>query len=266
MELLSELKTLITNSTKESIQQAKDIASENQLNVIAEICDFFEATLDDGSYYVHEIKRFLSANFEHYPSHHLSLTPLNFIGIVMDYYYSKKTMFGPRLPDSIGCLQSLTSFACDGCFDELPIGFAKLTNLKKLDLSQNKMKEFPEMILRFKKLEHLDLSLNSEITEIPDGIENLKKLKILKLGYNDIEELPQNIGLLSDLEEIRVQGNKLKAIPASFGLLTKLKKCDFSENAISGIPQELKNLDQLESVNFSDNPLSTEDELFADAS
>lgn len=31
MELLSELKTLITNSTKESIQQAKDIASENQL-------------------------------------------------------------------------------------------------------------------------------------------------------------------------------------------------------------------------------------------
>ena len=55
----------------------------------------------------------------------------------------------------------------------------------------------------------------NQITEIPDSIGNLSKLKKLFLYINQISELPESIGQLSNLKELLLHTNQINELPES---------------------------------------------------
>ena len=61
---------------------------------------------------------------------------------------------------------------------------------------------------------------NNSFLELPVGILNLKKLKVLDLSKNILKELPDEITLLNNLEELNLNNSQLKKLPD----LSKLEK------------------------------------------
>ena len=81
---------------------------------------------------------------------------------------------------------------------DLPEEFSQLTNLKIINLNDNKFRVFPKELLSLEKLESLAINCNFEV--LPDEICNLIHLKHLFLPEAKISYLPDNIGNLQELE------------------------------------------------------------------
>lgn len=70
----------------------------------------------------------------------------------------------------------------------LPSQVGQLTNLRILDLSDNKFTGVPAEVGQLKNLEVLDLS-NNLLTGLPNELGNLKNLKLLDLSGNNYSEM-----------------------------------------------------------------------------
>ena len=90
-----------------------------------------------------------------------------------------------------------------------------------LNLSRQKLREFPIQVLNFPNLKILDLSKN-KISQLPIEIEQLQELKELDLSRNEIAILPKEIGSLIHLEKLILYKNKVKAFPSSMEKLKNL--------------------------------------------
>lgn len=83
----------------------------------------------------------------------------------------------------------------------------KLTKLGTLDLSFNKLVDFPDVCTEsFSNLSEVNLQ-NNEITTIPDQIQSLIGLKHLNLSVNRIGSLPKALASISKLK-----GNQSKDV------------------------------------------------------
>ncbi|KAK6267560.1 hypothetical protein QUC31_011720 [Theobroma cacao] len=141
-------------------------------------------------------------------------------------------------------------------------GLNNLINLKKLDLSWNKIESLQSFQdngrqLKLTHLEELDLSdnlFNNSIFASLKGFSNLKSLRInnnkLK-GSIDMKDL----GAFTNLEELYMSGNELNELVTHKGWcdLRNLKQLDISVNALQGPPSCLGNLTSLRVLDISDN-------------
>lgn len=141
------------------------------------------------------------------------------------------------------------------------------------------LKEFPEEILTLADtLEVLDLSDN-QLTELPDTISKLKKLKIIFFARNNFTEFPSILATCSALNMIGFKSNhihtvpenafplllnwliltdnKIKKLPKSIGNCELLQKCALAGNLIEELPSEMANCKNLELLRISANKLST---------
>ncbi|MDO7174122.1 leucine-rich repeat-containing protein kinase family protein [Mariniflexile sp. AS56] len=158
--------------------------------------------------------------------------------------------------------------------EELKSG--KLIGLKRLKLACG-MTEFPEEIIELSEtLEVLDLSDN-QLTELPDSISQLKKLRIIFFARNNftafpviLRELPvlSMIGFKSNqiqsvpenafpplLNWLILTDNKIAKLPKSIGNCTLLQKCALAGNLIEELPSEMVNCKKLELLRISANKL-----------
>ncbi len=135
-----------------------------------------------------------------------------------------------ELPQEIGELKSLEKLIIDngnGCAMNvgIPSTIGQLTNLKKLTLfgaldyrdewgkpDTSKIKKLPSTLANLPNLEELDLGRNGLLT-IPDVVWSLKKLKILKLDFNDFKEIPSSILNLTHLMVLSVSCNYHLKLP-----------------------------------------------------
>lgn len=85
----------------------------------------------------------------------------------------------------------LEEFSCDGCGLKAFVPLAS-TELRVLCYSDNAIKEVPEYIGQYTKLEELDLDSN-EIIDLPDSMANLTALDTLYINGNPLSESAKKI-------------------------------------------------------------------------
>jgi hypothetical protein len=117
------------------------------------------------------------------------------VGLLID----NKINLSNKMIEDIQKIQGLNDFA--DSIEELDLsnnqimkieGLENLKNLKKLNLKNNYIKDI-EGIEELKKLEKLDLSGNMEIREIPEFLDNMDSIKMLKLTNCRISEFPKSV-------------------------------------------------------------------------
>ena len=182
-----------------------------------------------------------------------------------------------KIPDSIGKLQNLEYLALQG--NKPGLDFSKissLSNLRELNISSNRnsllpkfesltmlrhidlggmnLTQFPEGITKLHRLKTLNVSLN-QLTSLPREIGRLRSLEVLNLSDNRILMLPDEIGQLSSLEQLYIYGSWLKVLPQGIAGLSKLEILDLAiidppRNQLSSIPSEIGNLLSLRRLNL----------------
>lgn len=120
---------------------------------------------------------------------------------------------------------------------EFPVEIFKFKNLVSLNLSKNKIEVIPVEISGLKKLEELDLSRN-KIKVMSLGLFELKRLKRLVINQNLIESIPSEIRKLEQLEYLDMWSNELEFIPNEIGQLKKLKEFDLRNIQINTTDQQ----------------------------
>ena len=131
----------------------------------------------------------------------------------------------------------------------------------KLVLRKQKLKEFPKEIFLFKNLQYLDLGKNS-ILEIPDSISKLKNLQYLDVSRNKLERISMKIGELNNLFYLNLNNNNLIMLPPQIGKLESLRTLDLWSNNLEDLPETISNLKNLKTIDlrvilFSDEKQKT---------
>lgn len=109
--------------------------------------------------------------------------------------------------------------------------------LTTLNRSNQGLTKLPTGILAMTNLEKLDISNNRLEGALPAEIRFLQKLRILDMSDNAMTGLPAELGQLSELRMLDVSNNNLTGIPHELGNLQNLEVLDLSDNSIS--PQDL---------------------------
>jgi Leucine-rich repeat (LRR) protein len=132
----------------------------------------------------------------------------------------------------------------------------------RLNLNSKYLKEFPTEILKFTKLQSLDLSGNEGIKDLPAEFGNLKRLQYLTLS-GTMTKIPDCVYQLGNLEKLDCSYIKQGKVDDKLGNLQKLKDLSLYNNSLSEFPLvvlKLTNLERLK-INYNRNIPSIPEEI-----
>ncbi|XP_065312930.1 leucine-rich repeat and calponin homology domain-containing protein 1-like isoform X2 [Gordionus sp. m RMFG-2023] len=128
-----------------------------------------------------------------------------------------------------------------------------LTDTIELDISRNRITDFPKEVCDYVSLERVDFSSNS-LKTIALNIVNLKALSVLNLSCNQLSYLPLPLCNLN-LKVLNLCNNKLVSLPDDISSLRSLVELDVSCNEITYLPPHIGNLQNLRILNLRKNLL-----------
>uniref|UniRef100_A0A673B2M3 Disease resistance R13L4/SHOC-2-like LRR domain-containing protein n=1 Tax=Sphaeramia orbicularis TaxID=375764 RepID=A0A673B2M3_9TELE len=174
-----------------------------------------------------------------------------------------------HFPFSVSCFSFLFQFLVScfcflfqflvSCFCflfQFPEELQRLTsNLRTVDLSNNRIEVLPVSIGNFLQLKSLTLNGN-KLTSVPADIGKLKKLETLSLNGNRIQVLPPTLNQLKALRTLSLAGNQIQEFPPGLGALRHLDLLDLSRNHIQSVPAEVAELQAIE-INLNQNQISS---------
>lgn len=111
----------------------------------------------------------------------------------------------------------LQRFSNEEKFDILAT-VSKMRWLTTLALSENNLTNLPNTLRNLSKLKNLHLADN-KFTELPEVVCTLTDLEILNIHHNELTALPETIGNLINLKEFWIDRNKITTVPATLGNL-----------------------------------------------
>ena len=148
--------------------------------------------------------------------------------------------FAQHIPNSvvIPLMTELTARGANGKGQANNEALARFTGLKKvsLDLFDYAVAPLPSALFELSGLQELRLPHNG-LSELPPGLAQLKKLRLLHLGANRLKKLPEVIGKLSHLENLYLNDNQIDDLPPWFVQLSKLIFLSLSHNAFTEFPE-----------------------------
>ena len=95
------------------------------------------------------------------------------------------------------------------------------------------------------------------LTQIPNSISLLLKLRYLSLGFNNFKSLPTSIGKFKNLHELNLRYNHLTDLPKFLRNLPKLKSLLLSGNPISKTPVIISELESLKILDLNNIPMTS---------
>lgn len=191
--------------------------------------------------------------------------------------------------EGISWLPNLESLTVQNCgLKSVHSDLGKLTKLKTLNLSYNKISSLSNAaVTNLKLLENVDLSGN-KLTALPTGAKNWTKAKKLDLSGNAMTQIPtgsipymkalttlnlannalanntsalktklDKLKSLTKLTTLDLSGNKLTAFPTTpIGAMTKLQYLYLQKNSLTSIPSTIGKLTALKVLDASDNKIT----------
>jgi len=138
----------------------------------------------------------------------------------------------------------------------LPTCMNTWMNLRVLNAAENKIGDI-DNIGGCMNLEELTMTGN-QLSSLPDGFPNLKKLRILHLGRNQLKnDALQLMSDMTEMEELCLYKNKFTQIPPEFSEMRKLRHFNIANNDIKKIPGVLGYwAENIEEVHFSHNDIA----------
>lgn len=134
--------------------------------------------------------------------------------------------------------------------------------LKTLDLSENRFEHIPDELGRLTTLKHINLSGN-RLVDLNEVVGELLKLEVLLLQDNFLTKLPKSLGNCTHLKTVNLSNNQLKEFPTMLCGLKQLDVLDLSRNQITEVPHAVGNLYVTE-LNLNQNQISSLAEEIAD--
>ncbi|TYI48088.1 hypothetical protein E1A91_D13G222000v1 [Gossypium mustelinum] len=112
----------------------------------------------------------------------------------------------------------------------------KLTKLRFLDLSNNKITALPSDLWSLGSLKRLNLSCNKITGSLSNNIGNFGRLQVVDLSDNDFSgEIPETISSLVSLQTLKLAGNGFEgSIPTGILRCWSLVSLDLSSNRLNG--------------------------------
>lgn len=136
--------------------------------------------------------------------------------------------------------------------DDLRAG--RLRGITRLDLELG-LSEFPREIFTLAdSLEVLNLS-NNDLSELPDDLHRLTRLKVLFCSGNRFIELPTALGRCATLETVGFRDNQIQLVTAQ-ALPASLRALILTENALETLPDALGDCARLQKLMLAGNRLS----------
>ncbi|MCJ1476954.1 hypothetical protein MMC13_005624 [Lambiella insularis] len=141
----------------------------------------------------------------------------------------------------------------------IPIGFGNLLRLTSLNLSRNQLtSDAIGAVSQIHSLRELKLAENALLGPLRPSICDLENLEVLDIHENAISQLPEGMGSLTKLRVLNVGGNKLTSLP--FGALAQihpLKEIVASRNRLEGtlLPPLIMSFSSLHTMEVSHNAL-----------
>ncbi len=103
-------------------------------------------------------------------------------------------------------------------------------------------------------LEELDLR-GCQLHELPKSMEDLRKLRVLRIIENNLSDLPEFVRNWTMLEELNVAGNQIVRLPRGIKDLKLLRSLDLHANKLTLLPDEIGDLPSLTELVLSYNYL-----------
>ncbi len=121
----------------------------------------------------------------------------------------------------------------------LPSALYEATNLKRLDISHNKLTRLSSKFSKLRELNTLYV-YNNWFESIPDSVFKLTKLEVLSFALNKLEELPTNIQELKHLNYLYLNSNCIEVLDLNTIIKLNargLKHIDLRDNLILNAPE-----------------------------
>ena len=143
--------------------------------------------------------------------------------------------------------------------ESLPAYIDRLQALQNLDLSlSSQLRNLPKEIGNFNHLIRLNLC-DSLIESLPPSIGKLQNLKLLRLWHTkQLTCLPEEIGDLGSLVNLDLGFSGITSLPPSIGRLQSLQELDLRETEqLTSLPEEIGNLGSLILLELSGSGVTT---------
>lgn len=140
--------------------------------------------------------------------------------------------------DTFGQPQTVTTLnlACNN-IKFLSLGMCQLTNLVKVVIHTNKLKDLPRAFGDLVNLEYLDVH-NNDISLLPRSFCGCTNLVGLNVSGNQLLRLPELLGTLPRLQLLDAAGNRMTSLPFSLGYCKTLKDIKVAENPLTDPSQD----------------------------
>lgn len=185
---------------------------------------------------------------------HLCLLDKNFQAIIPDLQYKDRFIEENILFKENGIIKILNLSNMN--LEKVPSKLIeKFSSIEVLCLSSNKLTELPNEIGNLKKLRSLDIS-NNKLVGLPDSICNLNDLYKLDLSDNAIENIDK-ICNLNQLSLLNLGRNEIVLLSNEFSNLKNLIELRLFQNNLISIPISLCELSKLKILDLSFNKIET---------
>lgn len=114
----------------------------------------------------------------------------------------------------------------------------------------------PERITDLFRLKCLELT-NNYLTALPTHMSSLKHLELLNISHNLFTELPLSLCNLSRLDVLFANENQIEYLPEELGNINSLRILYLDGNLLQTVPSSLCNLNKLEVLDLRYNRLKT---------
>eukprot|EP00002_Diphylleia_rotans_P039205 TRINITY_DN9037_c0_g1_i2.p1 TRINITY_DN9037_c0_g1~~TRINITY_DN9037_c0_g1_i2.p1 ORF type:complete len:1211 (-),score=223.01 TRINITY_DN9037_c0_g1_i2:332-3964(-) len=118
-------------------------------------------------------------------------------------------------------------------FDRISVGFlpidASFADATSVSLSDSLLTDAPQSLVGLSKLRHLMLSRN-KLSSLPESYSQLSSLISLDLSNNSFREIPSFISHLTSLQVLKIKGNPVTSLPPWITLLSALKRLSMDDS------------------------------------